>query len=101
MEKQTTPRAHWFDEETGQVHLTDYFQQMESWQQAIADGKITPDELRAQGEQVIALLKEVEALVTPEQHAQLTEIFSEMAVLQAMQATAITSTLQPSEVSRP
>lgn len=88
------PRSSWFDEEDGQLQLAKYFQRMESWQKAIADGKITPDELRTQGERVIGLLKQVEALVTPEQRTTLTEIFYEMAVLQAMQATALTSSLQ-------
>ncbi|MBC8122493.1 MAG: hypothetical protein H7Y22_11715, partial [Gemmatimonadaceae bacterium] len=91
------PRSSWFDEEDGQLQLAKYFQRMESWQKAIADGKITPDELRAQGERVIGLLKQVEALVTPEQRTTLTEIFYEMAVLQAMQATALTSKLQSPE----
>ncbi|WP_287129258.1 hypothetical protein [Candidatus Cyanaurora vandensis] len=87
----------WFDEATGQVSLTQYFQQMESWQRAMTDGVISPEEIRTQGERVVSLLKEVEPLVTPEQHLQLSEIFAEMAVLQAMQGNALTTALQPKQ----
>jgi phage portal protein BeeE len=86
-------RTGWFDESGGQLLLAQYFDRMESWQRAIADGVITPQEIRAQGERVVALLKEVEGMVTPEQRDALTEAFYEMAVLHAMQATAMTSTL--------
>lgn len=89
-----TARTSWFDESGGELKLTQYFERMESWQRAIADGVITPEEIRSQGEQVITLLREVEGLVSPEQRTTLTKIFYEMAVLHAMQATAITSALK-------
>jgi len=84
----------WFDEATGQVSLTQYFQQMASWQAAIADGEISPEELKTQGEVVINLLREIEPLVTPEQHRQISTLLSEWAVLHAMQTTALTTTLR-------
>lgn len=84
----------WFDEATGQVSLTQYFQQMASWQAAIADGEISPEELQTQGEVVIGLLREIEPLVTSEQHRQISTLFSEWAVLHAMQTTALTTTLR-------
>jgi hypothetical protein len=88
-------RSSWFDEVTGKVSLTQYFEQMESWQQALADGKISSEELRQQGDRVIGLLKEVETLVTSEQHKQLGELFLELAVLQAMQTSILTTGGQP------
>jgi len=84
----------WFDEATGQVSLTQYFQQLASWQSAIADGEISPEELRAQGELVINLLREIEPLVTPQQHRQISTLLSEWAVLHAMQTTAVTTSLR-------
>lgn len=89
-------RKSWFDEEHGLAQLAAYFQRMESWQQAIADGKITPEEIRAQGSRVIALLKEVEPLVSDTERQQITETLYEMAVLQAMQASAISSSMRSS-----
>lgn len=87
-------RTSWFDPEQGPLHLAEYFQRMGSWQQAIADGKITPEEIRDQSHRVIALLKEVEPLVNETEHQLVTETLYEMAVLQAMQASAITSSLR-------
>ncbi len=102
MTETTNYPTSWFATEGGLGHLTEYFQRLESWQTAIADGVITPDEIRHQSEHVMILLKEVEPLVTPEEYQQLTDIFYEMAVLQAMQMTAVTTTLltpSTSEVS--
>lgn len=81
--------ASWFNEETNEVYSAQFFQRMESWQRAIADGKIDAAEIQAQGERVTDLLKRVEASVSDEAHAKLTETFSELAVLQGMQAYAI------------
>jgi hypothetical protein len=90
-------RISWFDQEKGPLYLSEYFQRMSSWQQAIADGKITPEEIREQASRVISLLKEVEPLVNETEHQVITETLYEMAVLQAMQASAITSSLQKSQ----
>lgn len=88
-----TSRIGWFGGETAELQLAQYFQRMESWHEAVADGVIAPEEIRDQGNRVIGLLKEVEPLINTEQHATLTKILYEMAVLQAMQGTAMASTL--------
>jgi hypothetical protein len=90
-------RISWFDQETGSILLSEYFQRMDSWQRAMADGKITAEEIRDQSSKVIELLKEVEPMVNEAEHQLITEALYEMAVLQAMQASAVTSSLQKSE----
>jgi hypothetical protein len=90
-------RISWFDQEKGPLYLSEYFQRMGSWQQAIADNRITPEEIRDQASRVIALLKEVEPLVNETEHQVITETLYEMAVLQAMQASAVTSSLNKSQ----
>jgi len=79
----------WFNEETSEVYSAQFFQRMESWQRAIADGRIDPEEIQGQGERVTDLMKRIEASVSDEAHAKLTEAFAELAVLQGMQAYAI------------
>jgi hypothetical protein len=79
----------WFNEETSELYSAQFFQRMESWQRAVADGRIDPEEIQAQGERVTDLMKRIEASVSDEAHAKLTEAFSELAVLQGMQAYAI------------
>ena len=81
--------TNWFNEETSEVYSAQFFQRMESWQRAIADGRIDPEEIQAQGERVTDLMKRIEASVSDEAHAKLTEAFSELSVLQGMQAYAI------------
>jgi hypothetical protein len=88
-------RKPWFDETAGQLQLVTYFQRLGSWQQAVADGEVTADELKAQADRVITLLKTVQPLLTEEQKAQVTRIFYEMAVLQAMQTLALVQTPDP------
>jgi hypothetical protein len=87
-----TPAAlptSWFNDETSELYSAQFFQRMESWQRAIADGRIDPEEIQAQGERVTDLMKRIEASVSDEAHAKLTQAFSELAVLQGMQAYAI------------
>ncbi len=82
------PKA-WFNEETNEIYSAQFFQRMESWQRAVADGRIDPEEIQAQGERVSGLLKHIDSSVSDEVHAKLSETFSEFAVLQGMQAYAI------------
>lgn len=66
---------------------------MRSWQEAVADGQVSPEELRQQADKVIELLKTVQPLLNEEQKQLLTRIFYEMAVLQAMQTLALVQPL--------
>ena len=97
----TRERTPWFDQATGALHLVEYIQRLDSWKQAVADGQITPDEIQQQAERVIQLLKTVQPLLNEAQKAQITRIFYEMAVLQAMQTTAMTSALLPNPARHP
>jgi len=79
------PRT-WFDAGSGEVYAVQFFQRMESWQQAMADGRIDPAEVQQQAERVTQMLKAIEPTLTPEAHAKLTQAFGELAVLQGMQS---------------
>jgi len=83
-------RKPWFEVSGGSLQLVSYLQSLESWQLAVADGQVTPEEIRSQGERVVNLLRTVEPRLTPAQRTQLTRIFYEMAVLQAMQTITAT-----------
>ena len=83
-------RASWFDEETNELGFQEYVERMESWQEALADGRVTPDEIREQSERVADLLRAFEPKLSDELHAELTTIFYELAVLYGMQRIAET-----------
>jgi hypothetical protein len=81
----TTPGS-WFDETTEAVYSVQFFQRMESWQRAMADGKIDQEEIHSQAERVQQILRNLEPSLSPEAHAKLTAAFGELAVLQGMQS---------------
>lgn len=78
----------WFDADNT-LSFQKYYQHLESWQRAIADGKVDASEVAAQAGRVADLLREVEPTLSDEQHARLTDVFGEMAVLQAMQSSLV------------
>jgi transcriptional regulator CtsR len=80
-------RISWFSEEGDDLFFQRYIDRMESWQQAIADGRIDPEEVRAQAERVAALLREIEPQLSDALHEQVTQLLLELAVLNAMQTT--------------
>jgi hypothetical protein len=62
--------------------------QMESWRDAMADGKIDPEELQQQARRVEKLLRAFEPKLTDAQHKELTKIFYELSVFYGMQRIA-------------
>jgi len=75
----------WFDDKTGYLIIDEHIAQRASFQKILADGWITPEELRGQAESVAAMFRELERLLTPEIHARLTDALCELAVLHALQ----------------
>jgi hypothetical protein len=81
-------RRSWFDPDNT-LSFQQYYQHLESWQQALADGRVDASEVEAQARRVADLLREIEPTLTDAQHARLTDVFGEMAVLQAMQQSLV------------
>ncbi len=87
----TTPSTEplpteWFDPAQGEVYSLQFFQRMESWQKAMADGTIDNSEIAEQGMRVQTLLTTLEPTLSDEAHAKCTQVLSELAVLQGMQS---------------
>ena len=61
---------------------------MESWQSALADGVVRPEEVRQQSQRVTDLLRALEPKLNDELHEELTRILYELSVLYGMQALA-------------
>lgn len=62
-----------------------WVEQMDSWQQALADGTVDADELHAHAQCVTDLLRALEPELSDALHAKLTAVFRELAVLYGMQ----------------
>jgi len=85
-------RASWFSEEGDALFFQRYVDRMESWQQAMEDGRVTPEEVKAQAERVAALMREIEPQLDDALHEQVTRLLLELAVLNAMQLTLFIQT---------
>jgi hypothetical protein len=75
----------WFDPNTGLLLLDEYVADMPSFKKIMADEIITDSEIIAHGEQVIMLLTQLEAVLTPDVKRLATEALCELAVLYALQ----------------
>lgn len=78
-------RTSWFDPETNEAMFSKYIDQMESWQEALADGVVEPEEVKQQAERVAEMLRALEPKLSDELHEELTQIFYEWAVLLGME----------------
>jgi hypothetical protein len=74
----------WFDRETGVLILDEYITSLPSYEKYVADGIITPIEVAEQAQNLAESLKKLEQLLSPEQHALVTEALCETAFLYEM-----------------
>ncbi|MDY7040277.1 MAG: hypothetical protein SVX38_05385 [Chloroflexota bacterium] len=78
-------RTSWFDPESNDMMFSEYMEQMESWQVALADGVVEPAEVQQQAQKVAEMLRVLEPKLSDELHEELTKIFYEWAVLMGME----------------
>ena len=70
-------------EENGLLSLDELIVKSPSFQQIMADGIVTEEELKAQSEKVTALIEKVEQMCNDNQLAAIKELIAEMNVLYA------------------
>lgn len=80
-----TGQSTWFDEEANASLISREAQRLETFVDAMADGQITDDELKAQEARVVKLLKEIEPQLEPKLHARVTELLCELTAYDVMQ----------------
>lgn len=81
-------RRSWFEPESNELMFSKYMEKMESWQDALADGVIEPEEVRQQAERVASMLRDLEPKLSDTLHEELTDVFYELSVLYGMQTLA-------------
>ena len=72
-----------FFDETGSLNLDNLILHQPSFQQIMADGVVTEQELQDQSARVIALLRQIEQTASPAQIDQIRELLAEISVLVA------------------
>ena len=77
-------RAHWIDDDDHPA-IDAHMSQLEHFASAIADGHIDQPELDRQEQNLITAMREVEALLSDEQHAKVTQLLAELAAYTVMQ----------------
>ena len=78
-------RQSWLDDETQTPLIDDYARQLSSFLDAMADGRIDRNEVQAQEQRVVKLLKEVEPQLDDALHAKVTQLLCELSAYSAMQ----------------
>jgi hypothetical protein len=89
------PRQSWLDAATQSPLIDEYTQEMTSFLEAMADGRIDAKEIAAQEEKLVQVMKEVEPKLDDALHAQVTKLLCELTAYNLMQ------TLSSLQDSRP
>src|SRR4051812_2067822 len=93
-------KTAWFDETSNASLIADKAQQLESFLQTMADGKVTDDEVKAQEERVVKLMKEIEPQLESQLHDRVTQLLCELAAYDIMQALNMMQTARPTSKFR-
>jgi hypothetical protein len=93
-------RISWFDEKSQMPLIETYAQQLDSFVQTMADGKVEEREIRDQEARLVALMKEVEPLLTDEQHEKVTQLLCELTAYDLMQTLHMIQEARPKTVFR-
>ena len=78
-------RTSWLDEETSEVKIDDYARQLNSFLEALADGRVEDSELAAQESRVADAIRDVEPQLDDELHAKVTKLLCELSAFNIMQ----------------
>jgi hypothetical protein len=88
-------KTPWFDAHSEAPMLAEYARKLDSFVEVVADGRVDVTELEAQEARVVALMKEVEPLLSPEAHEKVTTLLCEVTAYDLM------NTLHMAQASRP
>ncbi len=90
-----TGKSTWVDDETDIPLITERARQLDSFLDAIADGKVTDAEVKAQEARVMRLLKEIEPQLEPKTRDRVTELLCELSAYDMMQVLNIMQHSRP------
>lgn len=88
-------KTPWFDQHSETPMLQEYARKLDSFVEVMADGRVDVKELENQEARVVALMKEVEPLLSAEAHEKVTRLLCEVTAYDLM------NTLHMAHASRP
>lgn len=93
-------KSQWLDENSNLPNLAERAQGLESFMTAIADGRVTDDELKAQEQRLAALMKEIEPQLEPKLRDRVTELLCELTAYDLMQMLHLMQQSKPKTAFR-
>jgi hypothetical protein len=93
-------KTPWFDESTDTPMLSEYARKLDSFCDAVADGRVTTRELEEHEERLVSLMREVEPLLSPEAHEKVTRLLCEVTAYDLMQALHMAGKARPKTAFR-
>jgi hypothetical protein len=93
-------KSSWFDESSNAPVIAEQAQRLDSFLEAMADGKVTDAELKSQEERLVKLMKEIEPQLEPKLHDRVTQLLCELTAYDMMQAFNMMNASRPRTVFR-
>ncbi len=88
-------KTPWFDDLSDTPLIAEYARKLDSFLDAIADSVVETKELAEQEKRVVALMKEIEPLLSPEAHEKVTRLLCEVTAYDLMQALHMAGHARP------
>ncbi len=88
-------KSAWFDEASNEPVIAEHAKRLDSFLAAIADGKVTDDEVKSQEERIVKLMKELEPKLGPELHELVTQLLCEVTAYDMMQSLNMMQSARP------
>lgn len=82
--KSSAQRVDWLDSKSETPVIQEHVQRLSSFMEAMADGKITDQELKDQEARLVALMKKVEPQLDDQLHGQVTQLLCELSAYNIM-----------------
>jgi hypothetical protein len=95
MAKAAAGKTPWFDDASDAPMLAEYARKLDSFLDAVADGRIDSKELDAQEKRVVDLMKQVDPLLSPEAHELVTKLLCEVTAYDLMNAMHMAGKARP------
>ena len=77
-------RSSWFDDKAGHPVFQEQVEKLDSFTSALADGRVSKQELDGQEQRLVAAMKALEPALNDAQHAQATTVFVELTAYNIM-----------------
>jgi len=82
--KSPAKRVDWLDNKSETPVIQEHVERLSSFMEAMADGKITDEELKDQETRLVALMKKVEPELNDQLHSDVTQLLCELSAYNIM-----------------